>query len=154
MLTTYKPRYEDLWFKQLMLADGETMSYNHACGGTIHLSQEQWRNWYSRWLVNDENKRYYRYIKNDLNEFVGEISYHYDSENHIYLSDVLIYSKYRKKGLGHEALDTLCSIAKERGIKVLYDEIAIDNFSVSLFLKHGFSEVSRTENTIRLKKIL
>ena len=30
MLTLYKPKYEDLWFRQMMLADEDTMSYNHA----------------------------------------------------------------------------------------------------------------------------
>ena len=35
MLTLHKPGYEDLWFRQKMLGDEETMSYNHAWGGTI-----------------------------------------------------------------------------------------------------------------------
>ncbi len=28
MLTLYEPNYEDLWFRQMMLADEDTMSYN------------------------------------------------------------------------------------------------------------------------------
>ncbi len=35
MLTLYEPKYEDLWFRKMMLADEDTMSYNHAWGGTI-----------------------------------------------------------------------------------------------------------------------
>ena len=35
MLTLYEPKYEDLWFRQMMLEDEDTMSYNHAYGGTI-----------------------------------------------------------------------------------------------------------------------
>ena len=35
MITSYTPQIEDLWFKESMLSDPETMSYNHAWGGTI-----------------------------------------------------------------------------------------------------------------------
>ena len=48
----------------------------------------------------------------------------------------------------------LCSIAKNNGISVLYDDIAIDNPAIALFLKHGFVEEYRTEETIILKKEL
>ena len=42
MLTLYEPRYEDLWFRQMMLADEETMAYNRAWGGTIPWPEEKW----------------------------------------------------------------------------------------------------------------
>ena len=48
----------------------------------------------------------------------------------------------------------LCSIAKNNGISVLYDDIAIDNPAAALFLKHGFVEESRTEEKVILKKEL
>ena len=70
------------------------------------------------------------------------------------LTKILIYSKYRKNGYGSEALALLCSAAKNNGISVLYDDIAIDNPAVTLFLKHGFVEESRTEEIILLKKEL
>ena len=35
MITCYIPKIEDLWFKETMLADPDTMSYNRAWGGTI-----------------------------------------------------------------------------------------------------------------------
>ena len=35
MVTACKPKPEDLWFRQKLLADEETMSYNLAWGGTI-----------------------------------------------------------------------------------------------------------------------
>ncbi len=40
MLALYEPKYEDLWFRQMMLADEDTMSYNHAWGGTIPWSRQ------------------------------------------------------------------------------------------------------------------
>lgn len=41
MLTLYEPKYEDLWFRQMMLADEDTMSYNHAWGGTIPFGEDK-----------------------------------------------------------------------------------------------------------------
>ena len=150
MLTLYEPNYEDLWFRQMMLADEDTMSYNHAWGGTIPWPEDQ----YDYWITCHEGKRYYRYLKNEDGQFVGEIAYHRDAETQHEIANVMIYSKYRKKGYGNEALALLCSIAKNNGISVLYDDIAIDNPAAALFLKHGFVEESRTEEKVILKKEL
>ena len=154
MLTLYKPTYEDLWFRQMMLADEETMSYNHAWGGTIPWPEDQWKDWYDAWITNPDNKRYYRYLKNDDGQFVGEIAYHYDADIQQEIANVIIYSKYRRKGYGGEALELLCSAAKNNGITVLNDDIAIDNPAIKLFLKHGFTEEYRTKEIIYLKKVL
>ena len=154
MLTLYKPKYEDLWFRQMMLADEATMSYNHAWGGTIPWPEEQWMDWYDHWVVDHKGKRYYRYLKNQDGQYVGEIAYHYDADIHHETANVIIYSQYRRKGYGSEALELLCSAAKNNGIKVLYDDIAIDNPAIGLFLKHGFTEEYRTEGKIFLKKEL
>ena len=35
MLKLYTPKFEDLWFRQQLMIDEATMSYNHAWGGTI-----------------------------------------------------------------------------------------------------------------------
>ncbi len=58
------------------------------------------------------------------------------------------------KGYGGEALKMLCLAAKENGVAVLYDDIAIDNPAIGLFLDHGFSEEYRTEEKIMLKREL
>ena len=154
MLTLHNPSYEDLWFKRLMLSDEETMSYNHAWGGTIPFPEELWRSWYDRWIADPKGERYYRYVKDASGRFIGEIAYHYDADLPGFLADVLIYARYRGNGFGRRALELLCSAAKENGIPALYDEIAIDNPAVELFRKHGFSEERRTEDTILLKKVL
>ena len=153
MLSLYTPKYEDLWFKKTMMEDEETMSYNHTWGGTVPFPKKKWQGWYDHWIVYHENKRYYRYLK-DENGFVGEIAYHYDSEYDGYVADVIIFSKFRGKGYGSKGLEMLCAAAKENGINVLYDDIAIDNTAIKLFLKHGFYEDYRTEEKIVLKKEL
>ena len=152
-MTTYKPEYKDLWFRKEMLEDKETMSYNHSWGGTIPFPEERWNDWYDYWITNHDNKRFYRYVKND-DEFVGEIAYHYDKELDGFIANVLIHAKYRGNGFGKQALEMLCSIAKANGITSLYDDIAIDNPGVSIFYNQGFKEIYRTNEKIILMKDL
>ena len=72
-LSACTPKFEDLWFRQTMMADPETMAYNHTWGGTISFPEEHWKAWYEHWIVNHENKRYYRYLNSKTEGFVGEI---------------------------------------------------------------------------------
>ena len=154
MLTVYEPKYEDLWFRQMMMADEETMSYNHAWGGTIPFPEEDWKEWYDYWVSNNEGRRYYRYLKDEAGSYVGEIAYHFDSDINRYMANVIIFSASRGKGYGSRALDMLCDAAKEKGITALYDDIAIDNPAITMFLEHGFAEEYRTEEIVMLKKEL
>lgn len=154
MLSLYEPKYDDLWFRQMMLTDEETMSYNNAWGGTISFPKEKWRNWYDYWIINHDNKRYYRYLKGEDDQFIGEIAYHLDEEIQGHIANVIIYAPYRKKGYGKKALHLLCDAAKNNGITTLYDDIAIDNPAIKLFLDNGFIEEYRTNDITLLKKEL
>lgn len=155
MIRLYTPKLEDLRFRQMLLSDPETMSYNIKWGGTIDFPKESRQGWYDRWIVNCGNKRFYRYLQDSrTNEFVGETAYHLDEERGIYIADVIVLAKHRGKGFGNEGLKLLCNAAEENGIKILYDDIAIDNPSISLFLKNGFKEEYRTDDYIMLKKLL
>jgi len=147
------PKLEDLWFRQKMMSDPATMSYNHAWGGVIPFPKEDWQDWYDYWIVNHDNKRYYRYLEIEGN-FVGEIAYHYDKKECIYIADIIVYAMYRGKGYGRMGLELLCKAAGENGIEFLYDDIAIDNPAITLFEKQGFTEEYRTEEIIMLKKEL
>ena len=152
MIITYKPQLDDLWFRRALLADPETMAYNHAWGGTIDFAQEDWADWYACWVEGGD--RYYRYVQDESGAFVGEIAYHYDEELAGYVANVIIHARYRGRGYGGRALDALCEQAKRNGITTLYDDIAIDNGAIELFLRHGFAEVARTEDKIILVKTL
>ena len=153
MIEFYKPALEDLWFKETMLGDAQTMSYNHAYGGTIPFPKEKWAAWYDRWVIHHNNQRFYRYIQEN-NTFLGEAAYHFDEERQIYIADVIVYAPHRGKGFGRQALLRLCESAKSNGVRELFDDIAIDNPSVALFLKCGFREVLRTDEYVLVKKDL
>ena len=154
MLTVYEPKPEDLWFRRRMLEDEETMAYNHAWGGTIPFPEEDWAPWYETWLGDPDSGRYYRYLRDGDGRFVGEIAFHFDEELGGHTANVIIYAKYRRKGYGSAGLELLCDAARANGLSVLYDDIAIDNPAIALFLRHGFEEVDRTEEKIILRKKL
>ena len=146
-LTYYIPKVNDLSFRQELLADELTMSYNKKWGGTINFPKDKWESWYNRFLKNPNN--FYAYICiNDT--YVGEISYH--KEDDIYLCDVIIMAKYRNNGYGSKAINLLCDIAKENNIKVIYDHIAVDNPSINMFLKAGFEVVETTIDYVAVRK--
>lgn len=154
MLQIYTPQLDDLWFRQSMMSDEETMSYNHAWGGTISFPKESWEDWYDYWVVNHENERFYRYLKDDKRGFVGEIAYHLNAETEQYMDNVIVKAEYRGNGFGNQGLKLLCCSAKENGVTILYDDIAIDNSAIALFLKNGFEEEYRTDEIIMLRKNL
>lgn len=155
MLKVVKPELEDLWFRESMMADIETMSYNDAWGGTIPFPKEDWEEWYTLWVRNSGQERYYRYLKDDANKvFVGEISYHFDKLRNIYLCDVIIKAEFRRQGFGTKGIQLLCEAAKANGVKALYDEIAADNPSTHLFLKNGFSIEFQNDEIVMVKTVL
>lgn len=152
-LELYKPKLEDLWFRQMMVEDDETMSFNDHWGGAVSFPKEDWQGWYNHWIKNSGDERQYFYVK-DGDTFIGEIAYHYDKTYDGNVANVLIYAKYRKQGYGTEALKLLVQLVKDNGFDVLYDDIAIDNPAISIFLKEGFIEEYRTDEIILLKKVL
>ena len=155
MLEVVKPELEDLWFRESMMSDRETMSYNDVWGGTIPFPKEDWDEWYTLWVRNSGHDRYYRYLKDNANKvFVGEISYHFDKLRNIYLCDVIIKAEFRKQGFGTQGIQLLCEAAKANGVKALYDDIAADNPSTHLFLKNGFSIEFQNDEIVMVKIVL
>lgn len=149
------PKIEELSFKQELLSDEETMSYNHQFGGVIQFPKEKWKRWYEKWIGSKNPYYFYRYLYSiELKKYVGEIAYHYEKETNRYLCDVIVHAKYRGNGFGKEGLNLLCQCAKKNGIHTLYDDILLDNPSVHLFLKNGFIEEERTNEVVIVKKRL
>ena len=153
IIDLYKPELDDLWFRQKLLSDPDTMSYNRKWGGTISFPREKWDDWYRRWVIQHENKRFYRYLTAE-NIFVGEAAYHYDDTRGIFLCDIIVFGEYRGNGYGTAGLRLLCEAAKKNGIAVLYDDIAADNPSVKLFLDNGFTVDGQTDEIVTVKKSL
>lgn len=154
-LILYQPRLEELDFRQALLADPETMTYNHAYGGTIDFPRERWADWYARWVENGAGERFYRCLRRESDgKPVGEAAYYRDETFGEYVCDVLVAARYRGRGYGRQGLELLCAAARENGVKRLVDNIAIDNPSVGLFLSAGFRERLRNDEYILVEKEL
>lgn len=153
MLTLYSPTIEELWFRKRLLADKETMAFNHAYGGTIEFPVEKWETWYVKWF--NDPKRFYRYLYDEDNKcFVGEVAYHYDEKRLQSIASIIILDKYRNRGYGSFGLKLLCEAAKNNGLTEIFDDIAYDNHSISLFLNQGFEIVTRDNKITLVKKEL
>ena len=152
-ISLHKPSCTELDFRQSLLADPETMAYNHAYGGTIHFPAERWAGWYYRW-VEEPDRRFYRYLQLEDGTFVGEAAYHWDQELGEYICDVIVTARNRRKGFGAQGLALLCEAAKENGVTRLCDNIAVDNPSVRMFLRAGFREKFRNEAYVLVEKEL
>lgn len=154
MLRLYEPSLEELWFREELLADRDTMRYNEAWGGTIPFPRERWNAWHRKWIGNGDRDFFYRYLKDDGIGFVGETAFHRDTERGIFLADVIVHARSRHRGFGREGLLLLTDEARRRGIGILYDEIAADNPAIGLFLSLGFTVQERTGEAILLRKDL
>lgn len=154
-ITLYRPALEELSFRQSLLSDPDTMAYNRAWGGIINFPRQRWADWYQRWLEDPADARFYRYLYDpQLNAFIGEAAYHLDEELGGYICDVIVSARYRGRGYGTQGLSLLCQAAKANGLPRLMDNIALDNPSISLFLKAGFREIGRNETYILVAKDL
>ena len=154
MTELYLPEKSELSFRRMLLSDPETMSYNHAWGGTVDFPEELWDGWYERWILRPEGKHFYRYLRSGVGEFVGETAWHLDESRGICLADLIVFAPFRRRGHGRAALELLCRAAKENGVAVLYDDLAADNPARALFEGAGFAEEYRTDEYVMLKKEL
>lgn len=151
----HRPALEELSFRQAFLSDPATMAYNHAYGGTIDFPQERWADWYNRWVEDASGERFYRYLYDpQTGNFVGEAAYHFDGELGGYICDVIVPADCRGRGYGTQGLALLCAAAKANGVERLYDNIAVDNPSIDVFLRSGFREVSRNGEYVLVAKDL
>lgn len=155
MLKLYEPKLEDLWFRQCLMGDEDTMAYNRAWGGIIPFPKEKWEKWYAYYLKGNEGKRFYRYLFDaQVNEYIGEVAYHYDVAKGLFICDIIVLVKYRGRGYGTEGLKLLCESALKNGVLTLYDNIAVDNPSLWLFIQNGFVIEYQNDEVVMVKKTL
>ena len=143
------PRYSDLHLRTKLLQDENTMSFNHDYGGTIIFDESKYKAWYEKWI--DGIDRYYYYVYLD-NAFVGEAAYYLNDDK--YMISIIIDYNYRHMGIGNTVLSLLIDDAKQKGIKELYDEIAIDNPSINMFINNGFVITKKNINSVIIKKTI
>lgn len=109
-LQLHIPKKEDGWFYTKMMTDPETMAYNAPWfppDGCIPNPEEGWNDLMSSWIGN-EDKRFYAFLKRTLDGFfVGDVNYHYNSEQNWYDMGVVIFAPERGKGYAKKGLKLL-----------------------------------------------
>ena len=158
----YLPELKDYWYEEKIQKDPLSMGYNagydvsyygyHYDTGCIDFPKEKWKETYEK--RKDKNK-YFAYIKDlDLNEYVGYVNYHYNKNENRYECGVLIENKYRGCGYSKLALKLLCQVAKENGIKELYDNFEKNrDKALKLFESLGF-RIVETQTWKKFDKIV
>ena len=87
---------------------------------------------------------------NGHNELLNAVEYHRSSEINVAATDAILILGSQQDITDDFTYDT----ARANGVQALYDNIAIDNGAVKLFLSCGFTEIGRTAEAIWVKKDL
>jgi len=117
MIELHIPNLSELDFRQNLLSDPESMSYNKGCEldmptyhndtGCIDFPRGDWEGWYSRWVGN-EPERFYAYLKDtESGEFVGEVSLYETDGPGVYEMGIVIHSARRGNGYSKEGIRLL-----------------------------------------------
>ena len=116
-LALHVPEPGELAFRQKLLSDPATMSYNkgyelgfagyHNDTGCIDFPEEVWAAWYARW-VNAGPERFYAYLRQrETGEFLGEVSLHQTEGPGVYEMGIVLHSAQRGKGYSKEGIRLL-----------------------------------------------
>lgn len=146
------PETEELWYRQRLLSDPDTMSYNKGLDmdfegydretGCIDFPEERWREWHRCW-AQGVPERFYAYIMRG-NEFIGEASlrkFPEDGYEDRYSMGIVIESIYRGNGYAAQALELLLDTAFcEIGAASVHNEFECwREAAVRLHMFGGFS---------------
>lgn len=153
-LELYVPKLEDLWFRQKMMSDPETMSYNanwdvegegyHKDTGCIDFPPSKWAEWYKCWIGNEPN-RFYAYIRRCADStWIGEVCFHYTQEKNWWDMGIVIDAPYRGKGYSVPALCLMMNHAFcDCGISVLHNDFEVTRpAALKMHLSAGFRKMS------------
>ena len=158
-ISLHIPQFCELWYRQKILSDAETMSYNAGYNlgfegydndtGCIDFPESDWADWYNYFCKNPN--RFYAYIVAN-GGFIGEVNLHkagVNIYNNTYNMGIVIEAKHRGKGYAVPALKLLLKQAFE----VMDAEAVINDFEDSRSAhaaekthKHcGFEEVEKKD---------
>lgn len=118
------PSCEELWYRQKIMQDPDTMSYNKGYDldfdgydkvtGCIAFPEQEWADWYA-WFIGREPLRFYAYIVRESDgEFIGEVNVHRNEDAGWYEMGIVLEAKYRGKGYAADALRLLLQHAFEK----------------------------------------
>lgn len=149
----YTPTVDELGFRQRLIADPATMSYNAPWTedgtGCIRQSDEQIQSWYLNYYL--PTGMFYAYILVESVP-VGEVAISPDSvDARKGMVSIIIDARYRNLGYGGQALRQLCNLAfTSLGYDTLIDAVTVDRNVDRFFAVQGFERVDA--NTLKLTR--
>ena len=161
-LCLYVPQLQQLDYRQKIMSDPDTMSYNkgydlnfsgyHKDTGCIDFPQSEWQEWYD-YFIGHEPERFYAYIlRKEDNTFIGEVNVHKSCEEY-YDMGIVIEAKYRGCGYAKEALGLLLKYAFETlKVNAIHNDFEEDERQVAMkvHLDCGFKEIKHENNMVHL----
>lgn len=152
-LCLYVPLLKELDYRQCILAQPETMSYNKGYelrlenynndNGCIYFEEKYWNEWYDKW-VNGQPDKYYAYFKDKISgKFVGDISFRYEKSKDAHCIGIVIEDKHRGNGYSTKGLILLAEKAfNDLGVDKLRNDIPIERiYAIKGHKKAGFKEI-------------
>ena len=160
-LELHVPTIEELDYRQRIMSDPKTMSYNkgydldfdgyHKDTGCIDFPESEWLDWYE-YFVGCEPERFYAYARRkEDGVFIGEVNVHKSSDED-YDMGILIEAKYRGQSYSREALNLLLKHSfEEMGVKAVHNVFEEErDAAMKVHLDCGFREVRRENGIIHL----
>ncbi|MBE5807250.1 MAG: GNAT family N-acetyltransferase [Clostridiales bacterium] len=149
-LTLHVPTLRDMPYRQRLLSQTETMSYNahrpydapnyDPETGCIDFPMADWRFWRDVWLRR-EPERYSAYLLEEGAGFVGEVCYYADWDTGRTMLGVLVEAEHRGRGVGTEGLRLIAARALGRPEidKVYVDAPSRDGIVARMCASAGFA---------------
>ncbi len=148
------PILEDMKYRQKWMMDDDTMSYNAGMEcfipgynyetGTIEKNDEEIKNWFDKWVGQDNKYFAYIYIK-EIEEPIGEVYFYKDNDK--YKMGILIINDYRGRGFSEPALKELMKVAfLDYKVSELTDTFPVSReAAMHVFKRCGFIESDKEE---------
>lgn len=158
----YIPLIEELTYRQKLMSQPDTMSYNAGYDigfkgydkntGCIDFPRNVWNEWYS-YMVNSKPRCFYAYITRvEDNVFIGEVNIHLNNEKKWYEMGIVLESKYRGMGYSTEALEKLLEVAfcEYNALAVHNDFENTREAAIAIHKKAGFNLINEVNGKVDL----
>lgn len=162
-LSLHVPAYEELGYRQKLMADPATMSYNRGYDldfpgydretGCMAFPREDWRDWYD-WFIGAEPRRFYAYVVREKDGVpLGEVNLHRNGDDPWYEMGIVMEAGYRGHGYGLTALRLLLRHAfLHLGARAVRNCFEADRAgALKLHLAAGFRELSRENGLVTVE---
>ena len=156
------PAFDELWYRQRMLADAATMSYNRGYDlsfdgydretGCIAFGPEQWREWYDRWIGREPDRFYAYIVRRSDGALIGEVCLRRHETEGWHEMGIVVEARHRGQGYAAEALRLLLDHAFYKlGAEAVHNHFEQERAAaLRIHLNAGFQVICRENGLLGL----